>query len=205
MTWITHDFESISKREGYPLLLTAVVPRPIGWISSRSSSGIANLAPFSWFNAVCADPYLVGVSVARRRGRPKDTAANALDTGEFVVNVVGEAVLDAMVRTSAEHPPEVDEIREAGLTELPSETVRAPRVAESPVHLECRVERGLVFGDAAVDWLLGRVTRLHLHESVRAEDGRVSAQALRPVCRLGRDEYAVIEDVIRIPRPDSPR
>ena len=204
MSWNTHDFESISKREGYPLLLTAVVPRPIGWVSSRSEVGVANLAPFSWVNAVCAQPYLVGVSVARRRGRPKDTAANVLETGEFVVNIVGESALEAMVRTSIDHPPEVDEIRESGLTEMASETVRAPRVAESPVHLECRLEKSLVFGEDAVDWLLGRVTRLHVHESVLAEDGRVCAEALRPVCRLGRDEDAVIDEILRVPRPEAP-
>lgn len=205
MAYQTIELESLPRREGYPLFLTAVVPRPIGWISTVSSEGNRNAAPFSWFNAVCADPYLVVTAVARRRGEPKDTTINARSTGEFVINIVGEGAMEKMVASSADYPPEVDEFEAVGLTAVPSVRVAAPRIGESPVHLECTLERMLELGDGAVDLLFGRCRLLHIDDRVVAEDGRVDAEKLRPVARLGRDEYAVIERVIRVPRPEVRR
>lgn len=204
MTYRMYELDAMEKREGYPLFLTAIVPRPIGWISTVDEAGIANAAPFSWFNAICADPYLVGISIGRRRGERKDTARNIHATGEFVVNIVGADAAEAMVATSADFAPDVDEIERAGLTPVASTLVRAPRIAESPVHLECRLEREIELGEGAVDFIIGRCLRLHVHERVVAADGRVDATALRPVARLGRDEYAVIERVVRHARPPLP-
>ncbi len=204
MTYRTFDLDAMEKREGYPLFLTAIVPRPIGWITTVDEEGVANAAPFSWFNAICADPYLVGVSIGRRAGRRKDTAANIHATGEFVVNIVGADTVEAMVATSADFAPDVDEIERAGLTAIDSTLVRPPRIAESPVHLECRLERELELGEAAVDFVIGRCVRMHVHERVVADDGRVDAGALRPVARLGRDEYAVVDRVVRHARPPRP-
>ncbi len=205
VAYTSFDLDAMPRREGYPLFLTAVVPRPIGWISTISPSGVRNAAPFSWFNAVCAKPYLLVVAVARQRdGSPKDTSRNARDTGEFVVNIVGEGSAPVMVQSSAEYPPDVDEFSELGLTAVESESVKPPRIGESPIHLECELERTIDLGEGAVDLLFGRVRRMHAAPGVLAEDGRVDAERLRPVARLGRDEYAVIDRVVRHARPAVP-
>jgi len=201
MSWRRFDLETLRPPESYKLFLTAVVPRPIGWISTVSRDGVRNAAPFSWFNAICADPFMVMISIGRRKGAMKDTAVNIRDTEEFVVNVATARTAEAMVRTSADYPFGVSEFEAVGLTPIPSEVVRPDRIAESPVHLECRLERMFELGTQPIDVVFGRCLRLHVAEEVLAADGRIDALKLRPIARLGRDEYSVVDEVIRYPRP----
>ena len=129
--------------EGFNRVLTGVVvPRPIAFVSTMSPDGVVNLAPYSFFNAVSYDPPTIVFSSSRRAGyKSKDTLRNIEETGEFVVNIVVDPIAEAMNKTSAEFPEDVDEFEIAGLTQAPSETVKAPRVAESPVNMECKLEQ----------------------------------------------------------------
>src|SRR5438132_7613937 len=123
----------------HKLLIGCVVPRPIAWVSSLSEDGIPNLAPFSFFMAVCNDPPTVAFSSGRRAGNKKDTVRNIEYTQDFVVNLVDDALAEQMNLTSGEYPPEVDELAVTGLTAAPSVKVKAARVAEAPINQECRV------------------------------------------------------------------
>jgi flavin reductase (DIM6/NTAB) family NADH-FMN oxidoreductase RutF len=183
-----------------------VVPRPIGWISTLSPDGVANLAPYSYFNAFAQAPHYVayGSGTSRIAGR-KDSVTNIQATGEFVVNLATWELREAVNASSANVAYGVDEFALAKLTKAPSRLVKAPRVAESPVALECRLfqivdlpdDTGKV-GDRLV---IGRVIGIHIDDRY-IHDGRVDTAALRPIARLGYSEYATVAEVWRMRRPD---
>ena len=191
----------------YKILTGSILPRPIGWISTVGAAGLANLAPFSFFNAVGSRPptVLFCPTVREFDAGPKDTLRNLRTTGEFVVNIVTETVAEAMNITSTEFPPQVDEFQLAGLTAAPSVVVAAPRVAESPIHFECRVHQivdlGAGPGGGAV--VLGRIVHLHVEPSVLLGEDKIDLDALRPIGRLSGPAYCRVSDVFRMPRPAS--
>jgi flavin reductase (DIM6/NTAB) family NADH-FMN oxidoreductase RutF len=191
----------------YKILIGAVVPRPIGWISSLDEHGRRNLAPFSFFNAVCArPPHIVFSPLVRETDAgEKDTLRNVRATGEFVVNIVTEALAEAMNLSSTELPPEADEFSVAGLTAAPSVVVKAPRVAESPVHLECRVAHLLELGGqpGAATLVVGRVVHLHVDRSVLLGDDKIDLARLRPIGRLSGAAYCRVTDIFEMKRPPS--
>lgn len=182
----------------YRFLITVVVPRPIAFVSTRGSSGISNVAPFSYFTAISDTPPYVGVSIGDRADDPKDTLRNIRDTGEFVINIVNEPMLDAMVRTSGNWPASVSEFGPAGLTEAPSARVQAPGVAESPVRLECRFVQEMALGSSF--FIVGEVVFAHVRDEVLT-DGIVDPLKLQPVGRLGGELYSLTREVVRRPRP----
>lgn len=196
----------LSGRQRYALLTTLIVPRPIGWISTRSAAGVPNVAPFSYFNALSASPPLVGASIARRRSGPKDTLANIRDSGAFCVNVVTERHLEAMVRTAGDYPPDVSEFDMAGLAMAEADTVSAPFVADCPAVLECRLFREVDLGDAPNTLVIGEVTMVRLDDTLLEDAERllVDPEALRPVGRLGAEGYTLLGEVRHIPRPRIP-
>ena len=132
------DPQAVSASLAYQLLTTTVIPRPIGFISSLSPEGVANLAPFSFFNAVCGEPPMIMFAASNRQPL-KDTLRNVHAMREFVVNIVSEEIVEQMNLTAADYAPHVSEFDVCGLTPVPSDLVRPPRVLESPVNLECRV------------------------------------------------------------------
>ncbi|MFM1887160.1 MAG: hypothetical protein RL026_2317 [Pseudomonadota bacterium] len=178
---------------------SCVVPRPIGWISTTSREGIDNLAPYSQFTNVGFDPPTVLFSANRNtRGERKDTVINAEATGEFVWNMATWAQRDAVNRSSEELPPEVDEFMHAGLGKLPSHRVRAPRVAGSPVHFECRYLQTVPLPGngpmGAVDVVFGEVIGIHIADDFLTPDGRIDVLKARPLARMGYHDYtSVIE------------
>ncbi len=184
---------------------SCVVPRPIGWLTTLSRNGVVNLAPFSFFNGVASDPPVVVAGINGRQPHgPKDTLTNCRETGEFVANMATWDLREAMNLTSASLPAEVDEMALAGLTPAPSNLVTPPRVAESPINLECRV---LQFVDLPSNdpeslntAVFGQVVGIHIADSVLS-DGRVDTAKIKPVARLGYMEYAVVEEVFDMPRP----
>jgi flavin reductase (DIM6/NTAB) family NADH-FMN oxidoreductase RutF len=186
---------------------TLVVPRPIGWISTISPSGVVNLAPFSFFNAIAEDPEMVmfcpGGAKADRA--VKDSRANVEATKEFVCNLATWDTREAMNQTSAGLPVETDEFEYAKLTPLPSRLVKPPRVAETPVHLECRYWKtiDLPSRDPGESYamILGEVVGVHIDDSL-IRDGRVAIAAAKPIARLGYSEYAVVAEAFRMRRPD---
>jgi len=184
-----------------------VVPRPIGWITSLSPAGIVNLAPYSFFNAMSEDPTMVVFGPGGRKAdrAVKDSRANIEATGEFVLNLATWDLREQMNATSAKLPFDSDEMQHAGLTTAPSRMVKPPRVAESPVHLECRYWKTVELPtkdplepNAAI---FGEVIGIHIRDDLIV-DGRVDITKAKPIARLGYSEYAVVEKAFRMRRPE---
>lgn len=187
---------------------SCVVPRPIGWISTLSREGVANLAPFSQFQNITYDPPIVMISANQNTtGRRKDTVVNIEATGEFVWNMATYELREAVNLTSREFPPEVDEFDAAGLTKAPSLVVKPSRVAESPVHFECchlqtiRVPGNGDMGSA--DIVLGRVVKIHIRDDVLTPDGRLDILKIKPLARLGYFNYTYVDKMFEMPPPDN--
>jgi flavin reductase (DIM6/NTAB) family NADH-FMN oxidoreductase RutF len=185
-----------------------IVPRPIGWISSVSAQGIHNLAPYSQFQMVNgACPYVMVGCNQYDTGKRKDTVVNIEQTGEFVCNMVTYDLRTAMNASAAELPPEVDEFAVAGLSKAPSVRVKPCRVAESPVHLECRHYQTIRLPGytpaQSVDMIIGKVVLIHIKDEVIDANGKVDIVKIRPLARLGYFDYAVIDQIFEILRPDA--
>ena len=200
------DPKTISQQSMYKLMIGSIVPRPIGWISTVGADGVYNLAPFSFFNAVCSNPPTVLFCVTARHGdlAQKDTLKNVLATGEFVVNIVSQDLAEQMNLTSTELPPEISEFEFAGLTPAPSLTVKAPRVAESRIHYECELDRTVGVnadeqGGATV--VFGRVRHVHIADDLLIGPDKIDPHVLRPVGRMAGASYARIEDIFELQRP----
>jgi flavin reductase (DIM6/NTAB) family NADH-FMN oxidoreductase RutF len=187
--------------DSYKLLIGSIVPRPIGFVSTLSPEGVANLAPFSFFNAVCGDPPTICFSVGNRVP-PKDTIRNIRARGEFVVNIVSEAIAERMNLCSGDYPPGVSEFGISGLTPEPSEAVNPPCVLESPVNMECKtiqiVDLGTRAGGGSL--VIGEVVRFHLDPSI-ASNFRIDPAKLRAVGRMGGNEYTRTQDRFEMIRP----
>jgi flavin reductase (DIM6/NTAB) family NADH-FMN oxidoreductase RutF len=200
------DTESLTPRERYELLTSLVVPRPVAWVSTRSAAGVPNLAPFSYYAAISASPFLVGVSIGHRRGgEPKDSLRNILETGAFCVNVSTKGQLAALNHTSGEYPPDVDEFAHAGVPMAWAESVDAPYVANAPAVLECRLFKHVELEGAANTLVIGEVLRVRLAGHLPVQEGTlfVDTHALAPVGRLRGDFYALIGGTPSIPRPPA--
>lgn len=191
----------------YKLLTGSILPRPIGWISTVDADGKPNLAPFSFFNVVCAKPPTVVFCPMIRSvdGKTKDTLNNVRATGEFVVNIVSEELVEAMNLSSVEAPPEVNEFEFARVTATPSVTVRPPRVRESRVHFECRVRQIVEISPEAGggSLVIGEVLHIHVEDSVLMGSDKINLAALKPVGRLAGGSYARVTDVFEIERPKT--
>ena len=193
-------------------LTALIVPRPIGWISTIDKLGRVNLAPYSFYNAVSASPPMVYFSTTGTYGDnpTKHSRRNAEETGEFVVNMVSVELAKEMNVTTTMVDYGVDEMKLAGLAPAPSRFVKPPRVARSPIALECKywktvempIEEGREKQQAAV--VFGRVVGIHVHDSI-IKDGRINTLAFKPVARLGYSEYTTTENVWRMARPDDTR
>jgi flavin reductase (DIM6/NTAB) family NADH-FMN oxidoreductase RutF len=199
------DARDLDQRAAYRLMIGSIVPRAIAWVSTLSADGVVNLAPFSFFTGITSSPPSLVFSVIRRSGALKDTRANVEATGEFVVNVVGEGVAEAMNETSEELPPDVDELAHAGLTPLPSARVRPPRVAESPIQMECRLDRLVEVGQGpgAATLVIGEILVWHIRDDLYdAESARIRVDRLQAVGRLAGDWYARTRDQFELTRPN---
>lgn len=199
--------KSLPWQSVYKLLIGAIVPRPIGWISTIDQAGTTNLAPFSFFNAVCASPPTVLFCPMVRGtdfGR-KDTLNNVRATGEFVVNIVSEDLIAAVVQTSAELPADVDEFEFAGLRKAPSSIVSPPRVAECPIHFECRVSQIITISEApgGGSLVLGEVVFIHVAPQVQLGNDKIDPNKLNAVGRMGGPTYCRTKDLFDLQRPPS--
>ncbi|MCA9623869.1 MAG: flavin reductase family protein [Myxococcales bacterium] len=196
------DPKNTDSRRLYNLMTSVITPRPIAWVSTLSRDGVLNLAPFSFFNGITSRPPLLSISVGRRRGARKDTANNASATGELVVNVVTEPLLERMVKTSGDYPPEVSEFDEAGVTPLASVIVEPPRVAEAPVQLECRTREIFEISPGIADLVIAEIVMVHLAEDLPIDDELIiDPRGLRTVARLGGRHYALQGELREIDRP----
>jgi flavin reductase (DIM6/NTAB) family NADH-FMN oxidoreductase RutF len=197
-----NNWKSVNK-----IMIGAILPRPIGWISTIDQAGKPNLAPFSFFNAVCSNPphILFCSSIRSTDVGVKDTLRNVRETGEFVANVVTAELAEAMNITSTEFPAEVNEFEEVNLTAVPSEHVRAPRVAESPVNFECTVAQIIDISDqpGGGSIVVGRIVHIHVDDEVIFGGDKIDLQKLQPVGRLAGPSYCHVTDVFEMVRPQS--
>lgn len=181
-----------------------VVPRPIGWITTLDQKGNVNLAPYSQFNNLGYDPPYVMFSASHKVGDlvRKDTVSNVIETGEFVCNMATHELREAVARSSEISDPDVDELEAVGLTKIASRIVAPPRVAESPVHLECKFYTTLILpGYSATNTthvVVGQVVGVHIDDAAFTPEGKIDIARLRPLARLGYQDYSSVEEVFEI-------
>jgi flavin reductase (DIM6/NTAB) family NADH-FMN oxidoreductase RutF len=197
------DFATIPAKERYKLLVSTVVPRPIAWIVSQDLNGQLNAAPFSFFNAFAGDPPVVGIGIGSHdHVRPKDTRRNIRDTKQFVVNLVSEETAAAMNITAIEFEADISELAQAGLTVLPSVYVKPPRIAESPVSMECELMQIVDLG-SDTGLVLGRVLAVHVREDCVIDAARhyVDTPKLKLIGRMhGSGWYVRTSDLFSMDR-----
>lgn len=198
------DVASTDVVKVYHALVDVVTPRPIAWVTTVDAEGRVNLAPFSFFNAFGANPPVIVFSpTLRRDGSKKDTLRNLEVVPEFVLSAAVEDLAGAVNATAKELPRGESEAEFAGVELTPSERVRPPRVAASPVHLECRVRQILPIGDGPIapNLVIGEILLMHIDDAVLDPSGRVDPRKLRTVARLGGDWYCRTSDLFELHRP----
>ena len=198
------DPESLNVRDRYGLMISTILPRPIAWVSTVSPDGKTNLAPFSFFTGITANPMSVCFApVNDRTGRLKDTLLNARDTKQFVVNLATEANAPQMNQTSAPWPYGVSEFEKAGLTPLPSVKVKPPRVKESPINMECELLQIVTLSEGPLggQLVIGKVVHIHVADALW-NGGRPRHQDLKAVGRMEGAWYARTQDAFELPRPE---
>lgn len=202
------DPSQLPVRDLYQLLIGLITPRPIAWVSTVSARGFVNLAPFSFFSGVSANPPTVAFScVDRRDGSQKDTIRNLHAVPEFVVSVCSYAQREAVNETSAELDYEVSELEACGLTALPSEIVKPPRVEGSPAQFECKVHQIVRIGDGplAANLVIGEILMIHARDDVFDAQGAVDPRKLDTIGRMGGAGYVRTTDLFELPRPKPRR
>jgi flavin reductase (DIM6/NTAB) family NADH-FMN oxidoreductase RutF len=200
------DPASLDARNVHDLLVGCVLPRPIAFVSTIGKDGVYNAAPFSFYTILSLHPALIGFTVGRRRGGiKKDTLVNIEFAGEFVINVVPESIAEAMNKAAGDYPSDVDEFVETGLTPVQSDLVRPPRVAESPIQLECRLMQILEFGALPTthNFIIGEVLRVHVQNEL-VVDGVVQSDRVKAVGRLGAELYCRTREIFEMKRVRVP-
>lgn len=191
--------DDLNAKDNYKLLIGSVVPRPIAWVSTLSSDGIPNLAPFSFFTVASRKPPILAISIGpgigEREGTVKDTLLNILEQKEFVINISTAALGNEMHRSSDNLPSDVNEFEHTGLTPAVSEIVKPPRVEEAPINMECILHDVIKLGDDHL--ILGRVVRYHVKDELY-EKGRINLTKLAPIGRLAGN-YSLVEKIFSLP------
>ena len=202
---ISLDPASLEVRDRYALLIGLIQPRPIAWVSTISPDGKTNLAPFSFFTGICANPMtLCFAPVNDRHGRRKDTLLNVEATKEFVVNIATESNAAQMNQSSAPYPYGVSEFEKTGATPVPSTLVKPPRVKESPAAYECRLLQIVPLGEGplAGNLIIGQVVQIHVSEQIY-KGGKISHSDLKTIGRMEGAWYSKTQDAFELPRPEA--
>ncbi len=194
------DIPTLPVRDRHKLLSSVVLPRPIAWVTTMDAAGQINAAPFSFFNLMGSDPAIVVLGISRSNGMLKDTASNMMACGEFVIQLVTETLAEQMNQTGTEFPHGINELEIAALATLPSVRVKPPRIAASPVHMECKYHSIVEIGNTSV--LLGEVIHLHIDDAyVDAATLHVHANQLGVIGRMhGGGWYARTTDLFELGR-----
>lgn len=187
----------------YKLLTGLVIPRPIGWISTKDENGINNLAPFSFFNVVGEDPPHIMFSTVRTGNKNKDTLNNVLATKEFVVNLVTEDLVEQMNLTSNNVASDIDEFQLANLTPIPSQIIKPMRVGEAKAHFECEMVHHYFLenhsnGGACV--VIGKVKMIHVNEEILLDNFKINLETYKPIARLAGSNYSKLGEIFTIKR-----
>lgn len=197
-----------SFQENHKLMIGSIVPRPIAFVSTKSTNGILNLAPFSYFNGVCSKPPTIMFAPARRGydGLTKDTLNNIRSTKEFVVNLVSEEIVEPMVECATDYDKEIDEFKISNLTPIDSDKISSPRVKESKVSYECELNTIVEIGEAepgAGFVVIGTIVMFHIQDDVY-KDGRIDLKTLNPIGRLAGNSYTRVSDNFKVIRKIKP-
>lgn len=197
-----------SFKDNHKIMIGSIVPRPIAFVSTVSSEGMPNLAPFSYFNGVCSNPPTVMFAPGRRGydGKTKDTLNNIRATKEFVINIVSESFVEKMVKCSTDFDPHVNEFEISGLTSAPSSKVKPSLVQESKVSFECDLNQIVEIGDGTAGSgfiVIGTVVLFHIDDDVY-KNGRIDLDALNPIGRLAGNSYTRITDTFESVRQIKP-
>nr|WP_285876818.1 flavin reductase family protein [Fictibacillus phosphorivorans] len=191
----------MTEKDVYKLLVGSVVPRPIAWVSTISTEGVVNLAPFSFFNVASRNPPMlcisIGPGVGEREGTEKDTLVNIRNQKQFVINVVPSSLGNAMHKTSENLPSEVDEFKAAGLTTIDSTIVKPKRVKEAPIQMECQLEQIIQLGSDHL--VIGRMVRYHIEDDYYLGNYKVDLEKLQPLGRLAGN-YSESRAFFSLPR-----
>jgi flavin reductase (DIM6/NTAB) family NADH-FMN oxidoreductase RutF len=197
-THVHFDFSTLGERDRYKLLIGTVIPRPIALVTTLSADGRRNAGPFSFFNVLTHDPAIVAIGVENHADmRFKDTARNIRETEEFTVHIADHAMVERMEVCAIKFGPDVDEIAEAGLTTVPGEMVRSPRILEAPAALECRRYMTLEVGRAR-EIILGEVLGIFVREDLVDDRLHVDQHGMDAIGRLGGYGYALTRDQFEI-------
>ena len=202
------DPSEIPFQETHKLMIGSIIPRPIAFVSTQSNNGKNNVAPFSYFNGVCSKPPTIMFAPARRGwdGEEKDTLINIRDTEEFVVNIVSESFAERMVMCSTDFDSDVDEFEISGLTPTNSQKIKPPRVGESKVSFECKLNQIVEIGDGTAGsgfLVIGTIVLFHIDDDVY-DNGRILLDKLQPLGRLAGNWYTRTTDTLKIDRKVKP-
>jgi len=181
----------------YRLLTGIVVPRPVAWVTTLSSTGGVNVAPFSVFTFLSAKPPMLGFSVGRRGRTYKDTAQNILRSEEYVIHIADGALIEAVHESSTEFPADVSEVEHLKLETLPSEKVAPPRIAAAPIAMECRLRQCLEFGETRSRLIVGEVLVFHIRDGL-LNNGKIETEALDPIARIAGPRYATLGEIVTL-------
>ena len=196
---MTIDPKTLTAREVYGLLISAIVPRPIAFVTSMDERDVVNAAPYSFFNAIASSPPLLMISANRKKGSQKQTTKNILARKEFVVNIVHEAMAVAVNTASADFPEEISKIDLLGVTLLPSLRISPPRIADSLVHCECTLYKHIEIGNEPVDLIIGEIVQFHVEDALFV-DGVIDQTRFEPIARMGGNFYSRTNDLFQLER-----
>ncbi|MCB0318185.1 MAG: flavin reductase family protein [Bdellovibrionales bacterium] len=197
------DCKQLETSEIYKILIGTVLPRPIALVSTVNASGLGNLAPFSFFNAVSSKPPALMIAVGNKVVEEKDTAKNINETKEFVINIASEWLIEPLVYTAGNFPYGVNEMEEAGFTPLKSELVRPPRVKESPVQFECKLMQSVKLGEDSIGsttLFIGEILKIHIAKNAY-ENGKINFDKIKSIGRLGGYQYCSIKNIFELRPP----
>ncbi|MBM7692719.1 flavin reductase (DIM6/NTAB) family NADH-FMN oxidoreductase RutF [Peribacillus deserti] len=201
---ISLDPLELSERENYKFLIGSIIPRPVALVSTISSEGVVNAAPFSYFNIVSSNPPMISVSVQRRKGEQKDTARNAQAAGEMVVHITDETIVEAANGTAIELEHNQSELDRVPLSLIPSTKLKVPGIQEAKVRLECMVERMIPLGgtdnEPGCDLIIGKIVHYHIRNDLY-DMGKIDPIGLQPVSRLAGNSYSKLGDIFELERP----
>ena len=201
------DPAELETKEVHKILLSSIAPRPIAFVSTIDAKGSVNLSPFSYFNVFSSNPPILIFSPSRRvrDNTTKHTLENAKETKEVVINIVNHSIVEQMSKSSREYDKGVNEFLETGLTQVPSLKVKPPRVLESPISFECKVDNIVSLGDSggAGQLIIAKVVQIHINKDYLDSEGDIDSEKLDLVARMGGDWYTRVnkDSMFKIPKP----
>ena len=197
--------ETLSDMQNYKLLSGSIIPRPIAFVTTQNLKGDINAVPFSFFNVVNHTQPMIAIAVQRTKGNRKDTSINIEQSGEFVVHITDEAIVNDVNETAAPLEYGVNELKRTSLSMIDSDLIKVPAIKEAKVRFECKLHQIVQLGnkDNGSDLIIGEIVMYHIDEEVYFEDSKIDANQLNPVARLAGNDYSLLGQTFTVNRPTS--